>query len=62
MTMKDALDRYHLARARGWLDEQDEIANLLVDELVPELIERLAEVTIERNKAWDDRGTMYIPT
>lgn len=49
--IQHALDRYHLARALRDTRSQAEIADQLVDQDIPELIERLAHVTLERNQA-----------
>jgi hypothetical protein len=49
MTIQEALDQYCLARAQRQFHEQVGLANLMVDELIPELIERLAMTMIERN-------------
>lgn len=51
MTLQEALDKYCLARSMRLRDEQIGYANLLVDEQIPELVERLACLMIERNAA-----------
>lgn len=43
------LDEYCLSRNRNDTKRQLEIANTLVDILIPDLIERLGETTIQRN-------------
>jgi hypothetical protein len=53
MTIQEVLDKYCLARAMGRREEQVGLANALVDEHIPELIERLGETMIERNQARD---------
>lgn len=51
MTIQAVLDRYCLARSRREIHEQVGLANVLVDEHIPHLIERLGEAIIERNEA-----------
>ena len=51
MTLQQVLDQYCLARAKGYREEQVGLANALVDEHIPELIERLGQAMIERNQA-----------
>lgn len=40
MELRNLLDQYHLARIMGRRDEQLDVANLLVDSYIPELIEQ----------------------
>lgn len=51
------LDEYCLARYANDTFDQMRIANILVDEYIPELIERLGHTIIERNQAWDKLHT-----
>lgn len=53
-TLTEILDQYHLARAAARRDEQVGLANALVDEYIPDLIQRLGEAMIERNQARDE--------
>jgi hypothetical protein len=58
MTIQQRLDQYCIARCAGDKQSQIEIANHIIDEEVPQLIERLAEVMMERNKLASDVGTV----
>lgn len=49
--IQHALDRYHLCRSQRDVQMQLAIADQLVEQDIPELIERLAAVTMERNSA-----------
>jgi len=49
--LQNILDQYCLARSRRQTDEQVGLANILVDEYIPDLIKRLGETMIERNQA-----------
>jgi hypothetical protein len=51
MELQRVLELYCLARSRGYHHEQIGLANALVDEHIPELIRRLAEVMVARNAA-----------
>ncbi len=51
--INDVLDQYCLARSQRHTDEQVGLANLLVDEYIPDLIQRLGTTMIERNEARD---------
>lgn len=51
MVLQQLLDQYHLARAQRHPTEQLDIADKLVDEAIPDLIERLGQTMIERNQA-----------
>jgi len=56
--LKDVLDHYCLARAMGRREEQVGLANALVDEYIPDLVQRLATAIIERNKAWNENDNL----
>jgi hypothetical protein len=50
MTLQQVLDKYCVARCVQDKQSQLEIANQLVDYEIPLLVERMAEVIIERNR------------
>lgn len=53
MTLQQTLEQYCIARSMRMSAEQVTLANALVDEHIPLLIERLGQVMIERNAAQD---------
>lgn len=58
MEITQILDSYCIARSIGQKDEQLEIADQLVDEYIPSLIQRLGQAIIDRNKAWNDKDNL----
>lgn len=58
MTIQQRLDQYCIARCMRDRTSQLEIADHIVDEEIPQLIERLAEVMLERNKLATDVRTV----
>jgi uncharacterized protein YfaS (alpha-2-macroglobulin family) len=57
MTLNNLLDAYHLARTRGSDAAKLAIADQLVDKEIPELIERLAQATLDRNRTQQEGAT-----
>ena len=51
MTLSQLLDAYYLARTRQSKDAMIQIADILVEKEIPELIERLGMATLQRNEA-----------
>jgi hypothetical protein len=60
MTLVQLLDAYHLARARNSDAARLQIADILVDKEVPELIARLAQVTLDRNERANDAADSLV--
>ena len=54
MALQQLLEQYCLARAQRHPTEQLEIANRLVDDAIPDLIERLGQAMLDRNEARQD--------
>lgn len=57
MTIQQILDKYCIARCAQDRKSQLEIADQIVDQEVPDLITRLAEVIVERNRLMSNGGS-----